>query len=117
MPTNCGTQDQVRWLVREKKAHYIAVIKGNQPTASAQVKALPWEQVPVAHTVSGTGHGRRESRSVKTMAIAANLGGIAFPEARLALRNPPAPPGERQAADPGDGQRRHQPRYPPGQPR
>ncbi|WP_338895116.1 ISAs1 family transposase [Streptomyces sp. TG1A-60] len=81
-----SVKDQVRWLVREKKAHYIAVIKGNQPTASAQLKALPWEQVPVAHTVSGTGHGRRESRSVKTMAIAANLGGIAFPEARLALR-------------------------------
>ncbi|MDL5198633.1 ISAs1 family transposase [Streptomyces sp. ALI-76-A] len=79
-------KDQVRWLVQEKKAHYIAVIKGNQPTASAQLKALPWEQVPVAHTVSQTGHGRRESRSVKTMAIAANLGGIAFPEARLALR-------------------------------
>ncbi|MET8130317.1 ISAs1 family transposase [Streptomyces sp. NPDC005231] len=81
-----SVKDQVRWLVQEKKAHYIAVIKGNQPTASAQVKALPWGQVPVAHTVSGTGHGRRESRSVKTMAIAANLGGIAFPEARLALR-------------------------------
>jgi predicted transposase YbfD/YdcC len=81
-----SVKDQVRWLVQEKKAHYIAVIKGNQPTASAQVKALPWEQVPVAHTVSGTGHGRRESRSVKTMAIAANLGGIVFPEARLALR-------------------------------
>ncbi|WP_327137649.1 ISAs1 family transposase [Streptomyces sp. NBC_01340] len=81
-----SVKDQVRWLVQEKKAHYIAVIKGNQPIASAQVKALPWEQVPVAHTVSGTGHGRRESRSVKTMAIAANLGGIAFPEARLALR-------------------------------
>ncbi|MGW4995860.1 ISAs1 family transposase [Streptomyces mirabilis] len=81
-----SVKDQVRWLVQEKKAHYIAVIKGNQPTASAQVKALPWEQVPVAHTVSENGHGRRESRSVKTMAIAANLGGIAFPEARLALR-------------------------------
>ncbi|MER6134465.1 hypothetical protein [Streptomyces sp. NPDC001815] len=40
----------------------------------------------MAHTVSGTGHCRRESRSVKTMAIAANLGGIAFPQARLALR-------------------------------
>ncbi|MFF3484128.1 ISAs1 family transposase [Streptomyces sp. NPDC002701] len=79
--------DQVRWLVQEKKAHHIAVIKGNQPIASAQLKALPWEQVPVARTVSGTGHGRRESRSVKTMAIAANLGGIAFPEARLALRS------------------------------
>ncbi|MFB7577076.1 ISAs1 family transposase [Streptomyces sp. NPDC056165] len=81
-----SVKDQVRWLVQEKKAHYIAVIKGNQPTASAQVKALPWEQVSVAHTVSETGHGRRESRSVKTMAIAANLGGIAFPKARLALR-------------------------------
>ncbi len=74
-----SVKDHVRWLVKEKKAHYIAVIKGNQPTASAQLKALPWEQVPVAHTASGTGHGRRESRSVKTMAIAANLGGIAFP--------------------------------------
>jgi predicted transposase YbfD/YdcC len=81
-----SVKDQVRWLVREKNAHYIAVIKGNQPTALAQVKALPWEQVPVAHTVSGSGHGRRESRSVKTPAIAANLGGIVFPEARLALR-------------------------------
>lgn len=81
-----SVKDQVRWLVQEKNAHYIAVIKGNQPTASAQLKALPWEQVPVAHTASGTGHGRRESRSVKTMAIAANLGGIAFPQARLALR-------------------------------
>ncbi|TRO55367.1 ISAs1 family transposase, partial [Streptomyces sp. IB201691-2A2] len=74
------------WLVQEKKAHYIAVIKENQPTASAQVKGLPWKQVPVAHTVSGTGHGRRESHSVKTMAIAANLGGIAFPEALPTLR-------------------------------
>ncbi|MFF5303668.1 transposase [Streptomyces sp. NPDC013161] len=66
--------------------HYNAVIKGNQPAASTQLKALPWEQVPVAHTDSRTGHGRRESRSVKTMAIAAKLGGIAFPGARLALR-------------------------------
>ncbi|MFE5687008.1 ISAs1 family transposase [Streptomyces sp. NPDC056512] len=62
------------------------MINGNQPIASAQVQALPWEQVPVAHTVSGAGHGRRESRSVKTMAIAANLGGIALPKAPLALR-------------------------------
>jgi predicted transposase YbfD/YdcC len=81
-----SVKDQVLWLVQEKKAHSIAVIRGNQPTASAQVKTLPWEQVPVAHTGSGTGHGLRESRSIKTMAIAANLGGIAFPEARLALR-------------------------------
>lgn len=29
-----SVKDQVRWLVQEKKAHYIAVIKGNQPIAS-----------------------------------------------------------------------------------
>ncbi|MFE9601383.1 ISAs1 family transposase [Streptomyces hokutonensis] len=81
-----SVKDQVRRLVQEKKAHYIAVIKGNQPTASAQVRTLPWEQVPVAHTVSRAGHGRRESRSVKTLATAANLGGIAFAKTRPALR-------------------------------
>ncbi|WP_200305637.1 hypothetical protein [Streptomyces adelaidensis] len=81
-----GVKDQVCRLVQEKKAHCVAVIKGNQPTAPAQLKALPWEQIPVAYTVSGTGHGRQKSRSAKTMAIAANLGGVAFPQARLALR-------------------------------
>jgi predicted transposase YbfD/YdcC len=96
-----SVKDQVRWLVQEKKAHYIAVIKGNQPTASSQLKALPWDQVPVAHTASGTGHGRRESRSVKTMAIAANLCAIAFPQARLALRvhRRRQEPGKRQTRE------------------
>ena len=111
-----SVKDQVRWLVQEKKAHYIAVIKGNQPTASAQVKALPWEQVPVAHTVSrhraraagvplGQDHGHR-----------GEPGRDRLPASTAGLAHPPAPPGERQAADPGDGLRRHQPRYPPGQP-
>ncbi|MGW3692237.1 ISAs1 family transposase, partial [Streptomyces sp. NPDC005125] len=81
-----SVKDQVRWLVEEKKAHYIAVIKGNQPTAFAQLKALPWDQIPVQHSRSETGHGRRESRSIKTMAVATNLGGIVFPKAKLALR-------------------------------
>src|SRR5690606_30978596 len=39
-----------------------------------------------ANTASETGHGRRESRSIKTMAVADNLGGLTFPEAKLALR-------------------------------
>lgn len=111
-----SVKDQVRWLVEEKRAHYIAVIKGNQPTELAQVKALPWEQVLVAHTVSGTEHGRRESCSVKIMAIAANLGGIAYLASAAGLAHPPAPPGARQAAEPEDGLRRHQPRHLPGQP-
>jgi predicted transposase YbfD/YdcC len=60
-----SVKDQVRWLVQEKKAHYIAVIKGNQATASAQVKAAPpWEQVLVAHTVSGHGPGSLHDRDL-----------------------------------------------------
>jgi len=76
----------IAWLVEVKKAHYVAVIKPNQPTAWAQLNSLDWHAVAIQHTASDTGHGRRESRSIKTLAIAGNLGGIAFPHAKLALR-------------------------------
>ncbi|MGW6923212.1 ISAs1 family transposase [Streptomyces sp. NPDC054950] len=76
----------ISWLVETKKAHYIAVIKTNQPTAHRQLAALPWRGIPVQHTASGAGHGRRESRSIKTCGIADELSGIAFPHARLAIR-------------------------------
>uniref|UniRef100_A0AAU1I8F2 ISAs1 family transposase n=1 Tax=Streptomyces sp. NBC_00180 TaxID=2903632 RepID=A0AAU1I8F2_9ACTN len=76
----------VSWLVETKKAHYIAVIKTNQPTAHRRLAALPWRDIAVQHTASGTGHGRRESRSIKTCGIADELGGIPFPHARLAIR-------------------------------
>ena len=36
----------LNWLVQEKKAHYIAVVKRNQPLLHAQVKALPWPVSP-----------------------------------------------------------------------
>jgi hypothetical protein len=42
--------------------------------------------VSVAHSAPETGHGRRESRSIKIMAVADDLGGIAFPHAKLAIR-------------------------------
>jgi predicted transposase YbfD/YdcC len=76
----------ISWLVEAKKAHYIAVIKTNQPTAHSQLADLPWRDIAVQHTASARGHGRRESRSIKTCAVADNLGGIAFPHARLAIR-------------------------------
>jgi predicted transposase YbfD/YdcC len=76
----------VSWLVETKKAHYIAVIKTNQPIAHRQLQALPWRDIAVQHTASVTGHGRQESRSIKTCAIAEELGGIAFPHGRLAIR-------------------------------
>ncbi|MFJ9154245.1 ISAs1 family transposase, partial [Streptomyces sp. NPDC102270] len=76
----------ITWLVETKKTHYIAVIKTNQPTAYAQLAALPWTSIKVQHTASATAHGRRESRSIKTCAFADHLGGIAFPHAYLAIR-------------------------------
>ncbi|MFF6871853.1 ISAs1 family transposase [Streptomyces sp. NPDC012450] len=76
----------ITWLVETKKAHYIAVIKTNQPTAYAQLATLPWTSIKIQHTASAAGHGRRESRSIKTCSIADSLGGIAFPHARLAIR-------------------------------
>jgi predicted transposase YbfD/YdcC len=76
----------VAWLVETKKAHYVAVIKPNQPTAWAQLDGLDWHAVTIQHTASNKGHGRRESRSIKILAVADNLGGIAFPHAKLALR-------------------------------
>ncbi|MCX4573311.1 ISAs1 family transposase [Streptomyces sp. NBC_01571] len=76
----------VSWLVETKKAHYIAVTKTNQPTAHSQLADLPWRDIPVQHTASTTGHGRRESRSIKTCAVPDELGGISFPHGRLAIR-------------------------------
>ena len=76
----------VAWLAETKKAHYVAVIKPNQPTAWAQLDGLDWHAVAIQHTASNKGHGRRESRSVKTLAIADSLGGITFPHAKLAVR-------------------------------
>ncbi|MFC8626734.1 transposase family protein [Streptomyces anulatus] len=51
-----------------------------------QLDALDWHAVAIQHTTSNKGHGRHESRSIKTLAIADNFGGIAFPHAKLALR-------------------------------
>jgi predicted transposase YbfD/YdcC len=76
----------VTWLVEIKNAHYIAMIKRNQATAYRQLAGLPWPDIAVQHTASSAGHGRHESRSIKTCSIADGLGGIAFPHARLALR-------------------------------
>ncbi|WP_395111636.1 ISAs1 family transposase [Actinomadura sp. SCN-SB] len=81
-----SVQANITWLVNTKNAHYIAMIKRNQPTAYRQLAALPWPDIAIQHTASSTGHGRRESRSIKTCGIADELGGIAFPHARLAVR-------------------------------
>ena len=56
----------LNWLAREKKGHYIAVVKRNQPLLYARVKALPWRQVPAGSVTRDTGHGRVETRTLKS---------------------------------------------------
>ncbi len=70
------------WLAGEKKGHYIAVVKNNQPLLYARVKALPWQQVPAGSTTRDAGHGRLETRTLKT----AHVSGLDFPGARQAIK-------------------------------
>ena len=70
------------WLVTDKKAHYIAVVKQNQPLLHAQVRALPWAQVPAGSVTRDRGHGRAETRTLK----AAHVSGLDFPHARQAIK-------------------------------
>jgi len=70
------------WLASEKKGHYIAVVKQNQPLLYARVKALPWRQVPAGSLTRDTGHGRIETRTLKT----AHVKGLDFPWACQAMK-------------------------------
>jgi predicted transposase YbfD/YdcC len=72
----------LNWLATEKKAHYIAVVKQNQPLLHARVRALPWRQVPAGSTTREAGHGRIETRTVK----AAHVSRLDFPRARQAIK-------------------------------
>jgi predicted transposase YbfD/YdcC len=70
------------WLAGEKKAHYIAVVKKNQPLLHARVRALPWRQVPAGSTTRDAGHGRTETRTLKS----AHVSRLDFPRARQAIK-------------------------------
>src|SRR5712691_10253504 len=70
------------WLVTDKKAHYIAVVKKNQPLLHARIKALPWRQVPAGITTREAGHGRIETRTLK----AAHVSRLDFAHARQAIK-------------------------------
>jgi predicted transposase YbfD/YdcC len=72
----------VDWLISQKNAQYIAVVKRNQPLLHAQVSALPWRQVPNGSTTREKGHGRAETRTLK----AAHVSGLDFPHARQAIK-------------------------------
>lgn len=78
--------ETARYLVEDKQAHYLMIAKGNQPTllvAAAQALAGPDAGFADATWAEeGTGHGRRERRSIRT----APADGIAWPHAAQVFR-------------------------------
>jgi hypothetical protein len=58
------------------------LVKKNQPGLCAQLKNLPWRNIPAGHKERGRGHGRQEHRTIKTATVAA---GLAFPHAAQAI--------------------------------
>ena len=67
-------------------AHLLVTVKGNQPTLLAQLKALPWAQVPVGHTSTDRAHGRIEKRTLKAVTVTEQAGGLNFPHAAQAIQ-------------------------------
>jgi predicted transposase YbfD/YdcC len=64
-------------------AHYLLIVKRNQPSLHTQLAALPWRDVPKAHDKAERGHGRTERRTLKVTSVAA---GLAFPRAGQAIQ-------------------------------
>ena len=91
-------REHAQFLVTGKNAHYILAVKNNQPSLHAQLKALPWRQVPAAFDARERGHGRAEWRTLKMTAVAA---GIAFPHTAQAIQIR----RRRRLLDGGTGQR------------
>ena len=66
------------FICEELLAHFIMIVKGNQKGLFEKLDALDWASVPVTHKTAGTGHGRRETRTIQVMDASADLG---FPHA------------------------------------
>ena len=68
-------REHAEWLVTEKQAAYVLLVKGNQPALHQQLKALPWREVPVADHTRDRGHHRMELRRLQVTTVA----GLDFP--------------------------------------
>ena len=71
--------------IAARGAHLLIPVKGNRPILHAQLKTLPWAQIPIGHQTRDRGHGRSETRTVKAVTVT-TPGGIRFPHAEQAVR-------------------------------
>jgi hypothetical protein len=70
------------FLVTSRQAHYLLVVKANQPTLLARCAALPWHRVPVVDRTRDQAHGRIEVRTLKAVSV----GRFGFPHAAQVIQ-------------------------------
>jgi hypothetical protein len=61
--------EAAEFLVTQKQAHYLFVVKANQPILLERCAGLPWHRVPVADRIRDRGHGRVELRTLKAVCV------------------------------------------------
>lgn len=59
--------------IRGQGGHFILPVKQNRQALFAALDALPWRDVPIAHTATDVGHGRITTRTIQTLAAPADL--------------------------------------------
>jgi DDE_Tnp_1-associated/Transposase DDE domain len=74
--------DAAEFLVTRKQAHYLFVVKANQPTLLDRCARLAWHNVPVGDRTRDRGHGRVELRTLKAVTV----GHFGFPHAAQVLQ-------------------------------
>jgi predicted transposase YbfD/YdcC len=74
--------DAAEFLVAAKRAHYLFVVKANQPTLLDRCRRLPWHRVPELDRTGDRGHGRIELRTLKAVTV----GRFGFPHAAQVLQ-------------------------------
>jgi hypothetical protein len=57
------------FLVTRKHAHYLLVVKANQPTLLDRCARLAWHRVPELDRTRDRGHGRVELRTLKAVTV------------------------------------------------
>jgi predicted transposase YbfD/YdcC len=62
-------RDAAEFLVAGKQAHYLLVVKANQPVLLACCARLAWYRVPVLDRTRDRGHGRVELRTLKAVTV------------------------------------------------
>jgi predicted transposase YbfD/YdcC len=75
-------REQADWLVTQKHAAYLLIVKANQPALHHQLSTLPWPDIPVADHTRDRGHHRVEIRRLQVTTVA----GLDFPHATQAIR-------------------------------